>query len=341
MTTSPVLSPKIAFCWDTNHTSKFENEISDKLVDLKNEKFMVFSEKWSLQEKPSLSTYSIELLRSDKKNSTAPSTLLLTRIIAYRDFRNLGYENACGFNYDMIQTLFFDEKFRSNFINGDYKKFRPSNLDKDLKNWDFSFENLTKFQISIIEKTRNLFINLESKNLDYDKNTHEIKQFCNLMWSIIGNEDLYLFEKIAQAIAFQDIANVKQELGTKFNPSKELDISFISRMNQPWSHDYTETLLNEISAIRSQHQAKKVTLVLKKRNTLNFFSPEPIIVVRLGRSHREVVMEKLRKHFPNGDFQEVEFKSSENIEQKIQSYFPQKSTSVFEMPLINWHCALQ
>jgi hypothetical protein len=104
--------------------------------------------------------------------------------------------------------------------------------------------------------------------------------------------------------------------------SKELSLSLINQLYG--DEDSRSELIKTLNgAFRTRFQANKVIIVVEGILKKGTQDPNTIFVVRLGESHRELIMNELTQHFKNGDVKEL-FLSQQDfpqIEKRIQDQF--------------------
>ncbi len=319
---SSAISPKIAMIFDQNHHDPLEIAITAKLFEVNPQENIIFFCENRIIETPLLSQYSVELLDTDKKISTANSCqLLIGHILA---------------NYDpfflkvILGVIYSDSYLKTLFIGKHYTKYLPNNfgLEKSVSFPCFKEEALSPAMNNAITNVIGLFKFFDKKLSKIPPKKREeffeghLAQITLTMINTTDRFDIRVFDCISEALAFLKIREVHKKLNPQEDISKELSLSLINQLYG--GEDSVDELVQELNIkFRTQFQANKVIRIVERILQQESQDPNTIFVVRLGALHKEVIMDQLTQYFINGDVKEI-FLSQEDlpqIEKRIQDQF--------------------
>ncbi len=311
--------PKIAFIFDPNHYDEKEKSVTKELLNvIQNKKIFTLIE-GKCFEHESLNQYSLELRASDKLNSTSTACSLL---ICHMLFPCPGFDT---FLKTIIEDIYFDPYFKTLFLGEYYKKYNPKNYGYTLNNPLFSFKYMTLAHKAAIKLVRDLFImwdaELHKQPLEEQEKFY-IQHLTNVFHKLkpSNSMDPLIFGPISAALAFIKIGKVNENLGENLYSDKELTLSISDEF---YGGKETGLAVRLNIDYRSQFQAEKLILVVEKILNLKSNATDSIFIVRVGISHREIILKKLRERFVDGDFREMQFEKSDlgNIVSKIEKEF--------------------
>jgi hypothetical protein len=317
----PTISPKIALIFDQRHQDPHEIAITDTLSKMNPQENIIFFCENRMLEIPSLNQYSVELLGSDKNVSTASSChLLIGHILAAHDPYVLKL---------IISTIYSDPYLKTLFVGNHYTKYNPNDFGLGKKvDWiSLKKNDLSPESNYAIENVKGLFKfldeNLPKTPLNEREDLFE-GHLNTITEAMIGKPsfNIDVFGPISEALAFLKMREVHKKLNPQEDHSKELSLSLINRLYG--DIDSVTELVEELNTeFRTRFEANKVIMVVERILKNENQDPNTIFVVRLGKTHREIIMNELSQYFKNGVFKEIVLSQEDlpHVEKRIKDQF--------------------